>query len=180
MNICRNSTKRSIDNFVEFSVGFPISMQSIDDFLPFFICFSPLLEVGHEDPRRAVLALLEDVLAGVLVDHVPDEGEGVPKLLMNSSSSPNFDELMNLFIKNWWTFAPFSREFREIGAKDSDFRQLSAISRNSDENQWKFHRRICDFSGISATFWKNLQKSPECAKNMKILKCKRCKSLFIL
>ena len=31
--------------------------------------------------------------------------------------------------------APFSREFREIGAKDSDLRQLSAISRNSDKNQ---------------------------------------------
>ena len=43
------------------------------------------------------------------------------------------------------------REFREIGAKDRDFRQLSAISRNSDKNRRNFHRELCDFNENSAT-----------------------------
>ena len=50
------------------------------------------------------------------------------------------------------------------GPKDGDFWHLYAISRNSDKNQCKFHRKICDFSENSETFWKTLQKSPKCAK----------------
>ena len=72
-----------------------LEISGICEKISFFISFfhsCPYLEVGvegvglvHELPR------LRRVLEAAV---------GEPKLLMNSSSSPNFDELMNLFINN--------------------------------------------------------------------------------
>ena len=54
----------------------------------------------------------------------------LPKLLMNSSSSQKFDELMNLFIKNWWTSAPFWN-IPALRAKGLHIRELNTRARSA-------------------------------------------------
>ena len=78
----------------------------------------------------------------------------------------NFGKLQTQTCRKSVSFAPFSREFREIGAKDRDFRQLSAI--NFPEILTKISEIFTEKSAISVDlqqhFEKNLQKSPKCAK----------------
>ena len=81
-------------------------------------------------------------------------------------------------------FCKFCCEFREKanGAKDSDFRQLSAVSRNSGKIFTEKTAIPTDLQHFFEKMIKNLQKLRKCAKmkNLKIFKCKRCKSLVIL
>ena len=67
---------------------------------------------------------------------------------------------MNLFIKNWWTFAQFSREFREIGAKMKKIKKIvtSGNCLQFPEIPTKISENFNEKSAISVKFQQHFEK----------------------